>query len=62
MGEVSYKVRKRYQDRAMKRYSLVFHRVSDKDVIEALDNSDNKTDYVRQSIRERISKENSKTT
>lgn len=62
MGEVSYKVRKRYETKAMKRYSLVFHRVSDKDVIEALDNSDNKTDYVRQSIRERISKENSKTT
>lgn len=56
MTQPTYEVQKRYVDKACKRYTLKFFKKTDSDVIEALDNSDNKTDYVRQSIRERLSK------
>ena len=48
---VSYEVRKRYEDKAMKSYLIKFHRVNDSDVIECLDKAGNKTDFIRTLIR-----------
>lgn len=56
MTQPTYEVKKRYEDKACRKYLFTFFKKTDSDVIEALDNSDNKTDYVRQSIRERLSK------
>ena len=43
---------KKYETKTMKKYAFKLHRVNDIDVIEALDRSENKTDLIRQSIRE----------
>lgn len=51
---VSYEAQKRYQDKAMKRYNLMFHRVNDSDVIECLDKAGNKTDFIRTLIRKEL--------
>ncbi len=55
--KTSYEVTKRYEDKAMKRYSIKFHRISDSDVISAIDCSSNKTDFIRRCIRATIKKE-----
>lgn len=47
-----YLRKQRYHKKAMQRYSLMFHKVSDADVIEALETSTNKTDLIRKAIRE----------
>lgn len=62
MAKTSYEVTKRYHDKAMKKYTMMFHRVSDSDVISAIDSSSNKTDFIRQAVRARIKKESTEST
>lgn len=57
MARTSYEVNKRYHDKAMKQYTIRFHRLSDSDVISAIDASSNKTDFIRRCIRAAIKKE-----
>lgn len=58
----SYEVTKRYEDKAMKRYTIKFHRISDRDVISAIESNSNKTDYIRRCIRANISERNTNNT
>ena len=57
MAKSSYETTKRYHDKAMKQYTIRFHRKSDSDVISAIDASGNKTDFIRRCIRASIEKE-----
>ena len=54
---VSYEVTKRYQDKALKIERIVLHREHDKDIIEELEKQDNKSGYIKESIRERMRRE-----
>ena len=56
-AKTSYEVNKRYHDKAMKQYTIRFHRTSDSDVISAIDSSCNKTDFIRRCIRASVEKE-----
>lgn len=52
VSDAQKRAKEKYEAKAMKKYTIRLHRVNDIDVIEALDRSENKTDLIRQSIRE----------
>lgn len=47
----------KYHNRAMKSFSFRFHKVSDRAVIERIQQKENKNDYIRQLILADIQKE-----
>ena len=50
-SKTSYEVKHRYEQKAMKQYRAVFHKVSDADIIKALEEAPNKTDLIRKALR-----------
>lgn len=59
MGNVSYEVRHRYEQKAMKSLLVKFHKEYDADLLKKLETVPSKQGYIKQLIRDDIKREQS---